>query len=170
MIYQIDKEKDCEGADYFSTYKYNPDFYQKVEQNYLEDKSYQIVEWEWKRGGGREITNTINCPILSDFNRELWDLFAVFARENTVQSIWGPFGLENRNPEKPETVYFDGIVFHYIKNELIACSQENTVSRMMSLLVHYKYFNITFVTLDKEGNRIEELTTNGQLAETSIYG
>lgn len=136
----------------FESTKYDDSYYNAVVNNYSAGKKYNIVKWQWKydenNKSNKETLQTYECPTIKDFNRELWDIFADFAEENTYRVIWGAFGLKNRNPEKPAEMYFDGIIFGLIGAEFRECIENQNISRFMSCLKHYGYYNIDFVVVE----------------------
>lgn len=145
----------------FETYKYDSSLYQKVVDNYNAGKKYNIVKWKWnyvshpdpisgKPSGtsSKETEKSLDCSTLKDFNRELWDLFTEFCQEKGYNIIWGAFGLENRNPEKPFKQYCDGLVYGLINEEYHECIKNQDVSHFMSCLVHFGYFNLDFNVIE----------------------
>ncbi len=139
-------------SDIFKQKEYNPDYYNEVVANYTKGKQYNIQQWHWGYDDNKTcikiIDKTTICSTINDFNREIWDLFAQFAEKNTYHIIWGAFGLESRNPEKPTNQYFDGLIFYLVKKEFEECIKNQYVSRFMSCLIHYGYYNLDFVVVD----------------------
>ncbi len=137
----------------FSQTGYDPNIYQAVLDEYGKGKKYRIDKWEWSftknTKAFKKIIQSISCPTLEDFNREMWDLFSAFANENTVNFCWGsPMGLEARNPYKPENRYYDGVVFYIVRKEFMDCINNQDVSHFMSCLEHYGYFCLDFVVIE----------------------
>lgn len=132
----------------FDQKEHDPKLYQEVADNFLAGKKYEIVKWKWgytaDKKSVKETIKTFSCPTIKDFNRELWDLFAEFAKDNSYNIIWGAFGLEARNPEKPSTQYYDGLIFYLMEKEFKECIKNQDISHFMSCLVHYGYFNLDF--------------------------
>ncbi len=131
--------------------KYDPSLFEEVKENYKAGKSYQIQKWEWDynnvtRVSNKKILNSIVCPTLVDFERELWDLFAAFANKETVNTVWGsPNTLRDQNPHRPHEPYYDGVIFYLLRQEFIDCFNYRDVSHFMSCLVHFGYFNLDFI-------------------------
>jgi hypothetical protein len=136
----------------FESKVYNQDYYNDVINNYNLGKKYNIVQWEWGFDSNKKSTKDtikiIECPNIQDFNKEIWDFFAEFAQKKSYHIIWGAFGLENRNPEKPKIQYYDGLIFHLIRKEFVECIENQNVSRFMSCLIHFNYFNLDFEVID----------------------
>lgn len=133
---------------------YDPEIYNKIVSVYDAGYKIQTEKWKWKPQEKtsekfgvyttmvKDVLETIVCPTLKDFNREIWDIFANFVEESAVDIIFfSPMNLKARNPEKPEVRYCDGMVFCRTHNEFLEIIERKNqnISRFLSLLVHFGY-------------------------------
>lgn len=122
---------------------YDPSIYKTVEDNYTEGKTYCIQKWRWNYKPGqpseKEILLSIDCPVLDDFNRELWDVFSAFVSEHSDSLLWPALGIFHKNPYKPRQVFYDGYVFALCSREFKEIIENANVSRFLSLLTHFNY-------------------------------
>jgi len=138
----------------FDNLKYSPEPYQKIIDIYNLNKKYKIVKWDYTYDKitskcSEAIEKEILCEKLSDFNRELWDIFAEFADRYTLEIIWGsPISLKSGNPERPLEVFYDGLIFGLIKEQFIECIKNQDVSHFMSCLINFGYYRLKFEVID----------------------
>lgn len=136
-------------SDMFKQTEYDSSIYNKIVEDYSLNKQYKIVKWKWSyekvtSKASKELIESTDCPTLNDFNSKLWDYFSSFAREEGYLLTWGAFGLESQNPYKKEQRYYDGLVFYLVQKEYKECIEDKNISRFMSCLVHFGYYNIDF--------------------------
>ena len=109
----------------FDQTKYDPSLYESVKNNYQNNLKYKI--------------NDTECLTLFDFDELLWDAFADFAEKHSYNILFGAFGLKNRNPNREAQKYYDGLVYYLTQQEFKECVTDNSVSRFLSLLMHWGY-------------------------------
>lgn len=159
------------GNNIFNDCSYDPDIYNKIVSIYDAGNKVQLEKWKWKPKQKtdekfgvyttveKDIRETILCPTLKDFDREVWDIFADFVEAHAVDIIWySPMDLRARNPEKPQVAYYDGMVFGRTHKEFLEITdmKNENVSRFLSCLVHFGYDCPQFRFIDKiQNNKIE---------------
>ena len=139
--------------EWFNGPGYNPQYYEEIQAQYNLGNSYRIEKWDWDfntetKKSVKKIINTYDCPTLKDFNLHIWDLFSDFAEENTNRFVWGPFGLKNGNPYRPQQYYFDGSVFPRLRKEFMECVENQNISRFLSCLNHYGYYHVDYILME----------------------
>ncbi len=134
----------------FETHQYDPSVYEKVADAFTRNKKVTINQYNWCTidcKTKRVIAWSIPCLSRNDFDREIWDLFADFAKKHTLDILWG-VDLKGSNPQRPMIRYYDGSCFGAIYSEFRACIDEQTVSRFASCLAHFSGLAIEFLITD----------------------
>lgn len=120
----------------FNTTKFDASLYNGIKEGYLNGKSYKINKTDYEDN----VLETIDCPTLIDFEREIWDKFAFFAERECYNLVFGaPMGLKERNPHKSTICYYDGMIFSLLREEFKKCIEEQDVVHFFSCLQHYGY-------------------------------
>ncbi len=137
---------------FFEHAEYDPEIYNVVVENYKKGLKYNIEQLKWGHDENKKqkllLDSAIECLTIEDFEREVWDLFAKETHKNTVSFIWGPFGLEYRNPRKVQNIYYDGLYFATHKKEFIGCVENQDVSHFFSFLKHSPYNQLNFKLIE----------------------
>ena len=127
-------------------YKYDPSIFDKIKISYSEGNYVVINKWKWvfskDHKATKEVISETECKTLDKFEEEIWDLFSDFSDENISCFVWGAFGLKNENPKRTRVGFYDGMIFYLISNEFMGCVKERTVSRFLSCLTHFGYYNL----------------------------